>query len=168
MLKAIQLSILEAAGAGAEASAMNNDERKQLEMAIMASMEDVSGQAPINNGCTSGAENNTLAWRPEERSALEKLMLTDAPATLMGIKTAMKAMEKPLRMWPDLYALMKPIRELMDKPLSQHQWNSEHSEAWDQAREYMMKEMSFTDMDVDTDTDKEGDGPDQVVPEGVT
>merc|ERR1711951_258950 len=39
---AMQLSLLEAAGAEGEASAMNNDERKQLEMAIMASMEDVS------------------------------------------------------------------------------------------------------------------------------
>ena len=95
---------------------------------------------------------------------MEKLMLTDAPTTLMGIKTAMKAMEKPLRMWPELYALMKPIRELMTKPISQQQWNSDHYIAWDKARDYMMKEMSFT-MDIDTDTDKEEDGTDQVVPE---
>merc|ERR1711923_36792 len=66
--KAMQLSILEAAGAGAEASTMNNDERKQLEMAIMASMEDVSGQTTVRDGCTGDAKGNTLAWKPEERS----------------------------------------------------------------------------------------------------
>ena len=69
-------------------------------------------------------------------------------------------------MWPDLYALMKPIRQLMEKPLSQHQWKSEHYEAWDQAREYMIKEMSFMGMDIDTDTDEDGDNSDKVVPEG--
>ena len=63
---------------------------------------------------------------------------------------------------------MKSIRELMEKPLSQHQWKSEHYEAWDQAREYMMKEMSFTGMDIDTETDEEGDNLDQIVPEGTT
>ena len=133
----------------------------------MASLEDVSSLTPINDRLANGAQGNTLAWRPEERSTLEKLMLTDAPATLIGLKNVMKAMEKPLRMWPDLYALMKPIRELMEKPLSQHQWKSEHYEAWDQAKEYMMKEMSFTGMDIDTDTDEEGDNSDQIVPEGV-
>merc|ERR1711978_865049 len=145
--KAMQLSLLEAAGAGEEASAMNSDERKQLEMAIMASMEDVSDKKASGGGNTDDATDKTLAWRPEELNALERLMLTDAPATILGIESAIKAMEKPLRMWPELYALMKPIRELMTKPLSQQQWNSDHYIAWDQAPEYMMKEMSFTNMD---------------------
>ena len=70
-------------------------------------------------------------------------------------------------MWPDLYALMKPIRQLMDKPLSQHQWKSEHYEAWDQAKRYMMNEMSYTGMDIDTDSDENEDNPDQVVPEST-
>merc|ERR1711951_329585 len=69
--KAMQLSLLEAAGAGEEASTMNNDERKQLEMAIMASMEDVSDQK-VSRGSD---KDKTLAWNPEERSAVERLML---------------------------------------------------------------------------------------------
>ena len=72
-------------------------------------MEDVSCQKANRDGDTNGAKGNTLAWKPEERNAVERLMLTDAPATLMGIEAAMKAMEKPLRIWPELYALMKPI-----------------------------------------------------------
>merc|ERR1711951_259583 len=67
--KAMQLSLLEAAGAGEEASAMNSDERKQLEMAIMASMEDVSDQKVSRGGDTNGAKDKTLAWNPEERNA---------------------------------------------------------------------------------------------------
>ena len=162
--KAMQLSLLEAAGAGEEASAMNSDERKQLEMAIMASIEDVSDEKVSGGRNTNGAKDKTLAWNPEERNAVQKLLLTDAPATIMGIESAMKAMEKPLRMWPELYALMKPIRELMSKPLSQQQWNSDHYIAWNKARDYMKKEMSFTNTDIDTDTDQEEGATDQVVP----
>merc|ERR1712102_238029 len=162
--KAMQLSLLEAAGAGEEASAMNSDERKQLEMAIMASMDDVSDKKATKGGDTGDTTDKTLAWKPEELNALERLMLTDAPATILGIEYAMKALEKPLRMWPELYDLMKPIRELMTKPTSQQQWNSDHYIAWDKARDYMMKEMSFR-MDIDTDTDKEEDETDQVVPD---
>merc|ERR1711994_514283 len=161
--KAMQLSLLEAAGAGEEASALNSDERKQLEMAIMASMENVSDKYTGRGENTNDAKSKTLAWNPDERNAVEKLMLTETPATIMGIESTQKALEKPLRMWPELYALMKPIRELMTKPISQQQWNSDHYIAWDKARDYMMKEMSFT-MDIDTDTDKEEDGTDQVVP----
>merc|ERR1712102_46269 len=93
--KAMQLSLLEAAGAGEEASAMNSDERKQLEMAIMASMEDVSDKKASGGGDTDDAADKTLAWKPEDLNALEGLMLTDAPATILGIKYAMKALEKP-------------------------------------------------------------------------
>merc|ERR1712102_236104 len=74
--KAMQLSLLEAAGAGEEASAMNSDERKQLEMAIMASMEDVSDKKVGGGGNTDDATDKTLAWKPEELNAVEKLMLT--------------------------------------------------------------------------------------------
>ena len=160
----MQLSLLEAAGAEKEASALNKDERKQLEMAIMASMENVSDKNMGRGENTNDAKSKTLAWNPDERNAVEKLMLTEAPATITGVESAMKTLEKPLRMWPELYALMKPIRELMTKPISQQEWNSDHCIAWDKARDYMIKEMSFT-MDIDTDTDKEEDGTDQVVPE---
>merc|ERR1711951_225759 len=67
--KAMQLSLLEAAGAGEEASAMNSDERKQLEMAIMASMDDLSDKKASGGGITDGAKDKTLAWNPEERNA---------------------------------------------------------------------------------------------------
>ena len=72
---------------------------------------------------------DSLAWGQNERQMLEDLILKDAPATLDDLRSLMKAMEKPLRMWPKLYTLMKPIKKLLDKPLLLHQWDSEHYEA---------------------------------------
>merc|ERR1711923_528879 len=52
----------------------------------------------------------------------------------------------------------------MSKPLSQQQWNNDHYIAWNKVRDYMIKEMSFTNTDIDTDSDQEEDTTDQVVP----
>ena len=38
-----------------------------------------------------------------------------------------------------------------------HQWDSEHYKAWDQAKRYMMTELSYTGMDIDTDSDEDGE-----------
>ena len=79
--EAMQLSILEAAGAEPEASTLNNDEKKQLEMAIMASLEDVSSQAPINDRLVDGAQGNTLGYTDDSPSKtnrpLRQIALSD-------------------------------------------------------------------------------------------
>ena len=74
--EAKQLSLLEAAGAKPKASAMNSDEKKQLEMAIMASLEDVSSPTPGDGVDIGGAQNNTLAWKQDERNTLENQCLS--------------------------------------------------------------------------------------------
>merc|ERR1712020_883096 len=65
------------------------------------------------------------------------------------IKIAIKALKKPLRMWPGLYAILSPIRKLM-VPTEPFEWGEEQSEALTQARKYILQELS-------QDTDDESD-----------
>ena len=162
MEKALKLSLLEITKSDApineqpmEVSAMSKDEKKQLEIAIMASLEDVSNDTLIDKETDQDRdESKSLAWGQEERQRMEELYYIATPDTLDKLKNLMTAMEKPLRMWPQLYNLMTPLRNLLHQLLSLFQWEGEHYEAWEQAKRYMRSELSCTVMDIDTDDEE--------------
>ena len=71
----------------------------------------------------------------------------------------MKAMGKPLKMWPKLYTVMAPIRKLLE-PLALFKWGEEQCEAWEHARKYILGEFSL-DSDDESDRDNNDDQPDE-------
>ena len=80
---------------------------------------------------------------------IEKLVCAETPTTREEIGTTMTALRKPLKMWPGLYTILGPIRKLLD-PDAPFEWGEEQSEAWAQAKKYVLKEFSpYTDSESD-------------------
>ena len=78
-----------------EVSAMSKDEKKQLEIAIMASLEDVSNEKLIDKETDQdGDESNSLAWGQEERQRMEELYYIATPDTLDKLKN-LRAPDEP-------------------------------------------------------------------------
>ena len=67
------------------------------------------------DGDTNGAKGNTLAWKPEERNAVERLMLTDAPATIMGIELVREELSRRGSDWQYIFE-MEHLPLLPTKP----------------------------------------------------
>ena len=148
MERAFELSLLD--------TSKPKTEEEQIKIAIKASTEDMSKTIPRNE--TRGACNmESWTWGADERREVEELIFAETPTSTEEVESLMRAMRKPLKMWPILHKLMDPIRKLLE-PLTLFQWDGEQCEAWEHAKKYMLTELSHTD----TDTDSEGGSQHQV------
>ena len=148
MKRALDLSLVE--------TSKPNTEEELINIAIKASLEDMP--KPIPHSKMQGACNiQSWTWNADERREVENLLFIETPTSTEDVEPLIIAMKKPLKMWPNLYRLMDPIRKLLE-PLTLFQWEGDQREAWEQTKKYILTELLHTD----TDTDSEGGSHHQI------
>ena len=133
MERVLELSLLEATEP--------KTEEEEIRIAIMASLEDVPTPAP--NGRQKAEDTQSWTWNAAERREVENLLYIGTPTSTEDVESRIMAMRKPLKMWPKLYKIMDPIRQLLE-PLTPFQWEGEQREALEQTKKQILTELLHT------------------------
>ena len=133
-----------------ESDYLTQREDEQLALAIQASLGEVAGLLSEEGADTKPEEIWT--WTTDDKDSVESIFRMVAPATTPEVTATMEALKKPLRLWPNLYNILGPIRKLLD-PNIPFEWGEEQSKAWSKARTLITKELTIT-TDSESETEK--------------
>ena len=85
-------------------------------------------EAAVSSVALEVSGDGTWTWTMEDKARLEDLFHTEVPATTCEVKKTLEKLKKPLRIWPELYVTLQPIRKLVN-PHILFKWGEEPSAA---------------------------------------